>query len=192
MVSSSLRHFRPSKPNFSHAGRYSSPIRDLSMSLVVVHGEFRNLNLRIRTGMKSMCSPLGNATINSLINAATFLLEITSHSHSLTPSTDSSILIAHVALHLHLTAQTPVVLNLFTAEVRNFRRQNLAAALYNTGICTVRKSLYHRKQRKGRRRLQTAYSAASEPELTSSFLFAVDSQFYISWMEPRNSWQPTE
>ena len=41
-----------------------------------------------------MCSPLGRATMNSLINVATFLLEITSHSHSFTPSTDSSILIA--------------------------------------------------------------------------------------------------
>ena len=36
-----------------------------------------------------MCSPLGNCTINSLMKVATFLLEITSHSHSFTPSTSS-------------------------------------------------------------------------------------------------------
>ena len=40
-----------------------------------------------------MCSPLGNATINSLINVATFLLLITSHSHSLTPNTSSGTLL---------------------------------------------------------------------------------------------------
>ena len=37
-----------------------------------------------------MCSPGGNATINSLMNVATFLLEITSHSHSFISSTESS------------------------------------------------------------------------------------------------------
>ena len=41
-----------------------------------------------------MCSPLGNATMNSLMNVATFLLEITSHSHSFTPSTLSGTLMA--------------------------------------------------------------------------------------------------
>ena len=36
-----------------------------------------------------MCSPGGRATINSLMKVATFLFEITSHSHSFTPRTDS-------------------------------------------------------------------------------------------------------
>ena len=91
--------------------------------------------------MKSMCSPLGNATINSLINVATFLLEITSHSHSLTPSTGLVDFDAHVALHLHLAAQTPVVLNLLTAEVRYFGRQNLAATLYNLAFALSARAL---------------------------------------------------
>ena len=76
-----------------------------------------------------MCSPLGNATMNSLMNVATFLLEITSHSHSFTPSTDSSNLDAHITLHFHLATQTPMILHLFAAEMRNFRRQNLATAI---------------------------------------------------------------
>ena len=43
-------------------------------------------------GSKSMCSPGGRATLNSLMKVATFLFEITVHSHSLTPRIDSSIL----------------------------------------------------------------------------------------------------
>ena len=40
-----------------------------------------------------MCSPGGRATINSLMKVATFLFEITSHSHSFTPNTDSGTII---------------------------------------------------------------------------------------------------
>jgi len=38
---------------------------------------------------------------------------------------------SHVAFHLYLATQTPVVLDLLTAEVRYFGRQNLTSAFYN-------------------------------------------------------------
>ena len=52
-----------------------------------------------------MCSPLGNATINSLINVATFLLLITSHSHSLTPNTSSGTWTTISSFTLHWQAK---------------------------------------------------------------------------------------
>ncbi len=51
--------------------------------------------------MKSMCSPGGNATMNSLMKLETFLLEITVHSHSLTPRTLSGTLILRSPFTLH-------------------------------------------------------------------------------------------
>ena len=44
-------------------------------------------------GTKSMCSPGGNATLNSLMNDDTLEFEITVHSHSLTPNTASGTFI---------------------------------------------------------------------------------------------------
>ena len=52
-----------------------------------------------------MCSPLGRATINSLIKVATFLLEITSHSHSFTPNTSSGTLTVISSFTLHWQAK---------------------------------------------------------------------------------------
>ena len=52
-------------------------------------------------GMKSMCSPGGNATMNSLMNELTFLLLITVHSHSFTPSMLSGTLIFKSPFTLH-------------------------------------------------------------------------------------------
>ena len=54
-----------------------------------------------------MCAPLGNCTLNSLMNVATFLLEITVHSYSFTPSTLSGTLIfmSLFTLHWHPSLQ---------------------------------------------------------------------------------------
>ena len=58
-----------------------------------------------------MCSPLGNATINSLMKVATFLLEMTSHSHSFTPKTSSGTwtTISSFTLHWHARRQCSLI-----------------------------------------------------------------------------------
>ena len=44
--------------------------------------------------MKFICSPLGRATMNSLMNVATLLFEITSHSYSLMSRTEAGTLMS--------------------------------------------------------------------------------------------------
>ena len=48
-----------------------------------------------------MCSPSGKATLNSLINELTFLLEMTVHSHSFTPMTLSGTFNERFPFTLH-------------------------------------------------------------------------------------------
>ena len=63
----------------------------------------RNLDLSVRTRNEVHVFAWSRATLNSLMNEETFLFEITSHSHSLTPITESGTLIfmSDFTLHWH-------------------------------------------------------------------------------------------
>ena len=99
--------------------------------LVVVHGVFRNLNLCIRTRNEVHVLTLGQCN-DKLFDERSHVLV---GDHFALPLFHAEYrlvdLNSHVALHLHLATQTPVVLDLLTAEVRYFGGQNLAATFHN-------------------------------------------------------------
>ena len=95
--------------------------------LIIIHWEFRYLDLCVRTRDKvhvfafRQCHDKLFDKCSHILVGDHFALPLF-HAEYRLVNLDS-----HVTLHFHLTAQTPVVLLLFTTEVRNFRRQDFAA-----------------------------------------------------------------
>ena len=171
--------FQAEQTEFLPCRQILLPDKGLVDVLVVIHGEFRNLNLRIRTGDEVHVLALGQCH-DKLFDKRSHVLV---GDNLALPLFDAEYGLvdfdAHVALHLHLAAQTPVVLNLLTAEVRYFGRQNLAAALYNLAFALSARALATASRGKedavDRQRIQQRRTGSD-----FQFLFAVDSQFHIT------------
>ena len=86
---------------------------------------------------------------------------------------------AHITLHFHLATQTPMILHLFAAEMRNFRRQNLATAIQYLAFALSARTLTTTSGRKE----YTVHRQRIQQRGTGSYvqyIIAVDSQFYIT------------
>ena len=146
---------------------------------VVIHRVFGNLDLRVRTGDEvhvfagrqcydEFFDESGHVLVRDNLAFPFFHAEY-AFGH----------LDFHVILHLHLASQPPVVLNLFAAEVRCFRRQNLAAACQHLAFALSARTL----AAAGRRKEHSVYGQRVEQGRTGSHFqhfVAVDGYFYVS------------